>query len=136
MVTLKRCSQSLRRFRSGFTLIELLVVLTIVALLLTVAVPRYLNSVDRSKESVLRANLAITRDALDKYYGDNGRYPDSLDQLVEKRYLRTLPLDPITESTSTWAIQAPQQAEIGGVVSDLHSGATGTAKDGSRYSDW
>jgi general secretion pathway protein G len=126
----------MRRINSGFTLIELLVVLTIVALLLTVAVPRYLSSVDRSKENVLRANLAITRDALDKYYGDNGRYPDSLEQLVEKRYLRTLPLDPITESSNTWAIQAPQHAEIGGVVSDLHSGAPGTASDGSRYSDW
>jgi len=136
MVSSRRWTQGLRRFRLGFTLIELLVVLTIVALLLTVAVPRYLSSVDRSKENVLRANLAITRDALDKYYGDNGRYPDSLDQLVEKRYLRTLPLDPITESTQTWTIQAPQQAEIGGVVSDLHSGAPGTASDGSRYSDW
>jgi len=133
--------QSPRGFRArlasgGFTLIELMVVLAVVALLLSVAVPRYFHSVDRSKESVLRANLAVTRDALDKFYGDKGRYPDSLDQLVQAQYLRALPMDPITESNATWILVGPSQTERAGSVFDVHSGATGKSNDGSNYSDW
>lgn len=119
----------------GFTLIELLVVLSIIALLLSVATPRYFRSIDKSKESVLKANLAATREALDKYYGDNGKYPDTLDDLVTKKYLRSVPLDPITDSRTTWAIVAPEQADSGGVF-DLHSGAEGKASDGTAYSTW
>jgi general secretion pathway protein G len=122
--------------RRGFTLIELMVVLSIVALLLSVAVPRYFNSLNKSKETLLRANLAATRDALDKYFGDTGRYPDSLQQLVEARYLRALPLDPLTDSTITWTLVPPDKAERAGAVYDLHSGAQGKAVDGSNYSDW
>jgi general secretion pathway protein G len=122
--------------RRGFTLIELMVVLSIVALLLSVAVPRYFNSLNKSRESVLRANLAATRDALDKYFGDTGRYPDSLEQLVQARYLRTLPLDPLTDSTTTWTLVPPDKPERAGAVYDLHSGAPGKAVDGSNYSDW
>jgi general secretion pathway protein G len=127
-----------RRGRSlaGFTLIELMVVLAIVALLLSVAVPRYFSGLQRSQEGVLRANLAATRDALDKYYGDTGRYPDSLEQLVQARYLRALPVDPITESASTWILVAPDRPDRAGVVFDIHSGALGKAHDGSNYSDW
>ena len=77
--------------RRGFTLIELLVVLAIIAVLLTLAVPRYFNQIDGAKETVLRENLQVTRVAIDKYFGDLGRYPDSLDELVERRYLRSLP---------------------------------------------
>jgi general secretion pathway protein G len=121
---------------AGFTLIELMVVLSVVALLLSVAVPRYLNSLNKSKENVLRANLAATRDALDKYYGDTGRYPDSLEQLVQGRYLRALPVDPLTESAATWIIVAPDRPERPGAVYDVHSGAVGKAGDGSNYSDW
>jgi general secretion pathway protein G len=120
----------------GFTLIELMVVLAVVALLLSVAVPRYFNSVNRAKESVLRANLSVTRDALDKYFGDTGRYPDSLEQLVRSRYLRSLPVDPITESATTWIVQPPDRPERSGAVFDLHSGAQGKASDGSNFSDW
>lgn len=119
----------------GFTLIELLVVLSIIALLLSVATPRYFRSIDKSKESVLKANLAATREALDKYYGDNGKYPDTLDDLVTKKYLRSVPLDPITDSRTTWVIVAPEQADSGGVF-DLHSGAEGKASDGTAYSTW
>jgi general secretion pathway protein G len=125
-----------RRRSAGFTLIELLVVLSVVALLLSVAVPRYFNSVNRSKETVLRANLSMTRDALDKYYGDNGHYPDSLEQLVQKHYLRALPVDPITESATTWNVLAPTEADRTGAVFDLKSGSTAKASDGSNYSDW
>jgi general secretion pathway protein G len=91
----------------GFTLIELLVVLSIIALLLTLAVPRYIHSVDVAKEAVLSENLHLVRETIDKFYGDKGRYPESLEELVSERYLRSLPYDPITDSTSTWTIIAP-----------------------------
>lgn len=126
----------IQRGRRGFTLIELMVVLTIVGLLLSIAVPRYFNSVQRSKENILRVNLATTRDALDKYVGDNGRYPDALDQLVERRYLRALPYDPITDSKRTWLLVPSQRTDRPGAVADIHSGADGQAGDGSAYADW
>ena len=122
-------------WRRGFTLIELVVVLAIVALLLALATPRYFHSIDKSKETILKANLAATHDALDKFYGDTGKYPDRLDDLVTKRYLRTLPYDPITESATTWTIVPPDKPEKGGVF-DLHSGATGNASDGSKFDEW
>jgi general secretion pathway protein G len=84
----------------------------------------------------LRANLAVTRDALDKFFGDKGRYPDSLEQLVQGQYLRALPVDPITESSVTWIVVAPSQSDRAGAVFDLHSGAPGKSSDGSNYSDW
>lgn len=121
--------------RKGFTLIELVVVLAIIALLLSLATPRYFHSIDKSKESVLKANLAATREALDKYYGDAGKYPDTLEMLVEKKYLRSVPYDPITENTKTWVIVPPEQPELGGVY-DLHSGAEGMSKDGTAYNTW
>jgi general secretion pathway protein G len=123
------------RGRQGFTLIELVVVLAIVALLLALATPRYFHSIDKSKETVLKANLALTRDSLDKYYGDNGKYPDQLATLVEKKYLRTLPMDPITESTTTWIIVPPADSEKGAVF-DIHSGAEGNGSDGTPYREW
>lgn len=134
----QRCQFSIQRGTgsgSGFTLIELVVVLAIVALLLTIAAPRYFHSVDKSKETVLKANLAMTRDSLDKYFGDNGKYPDKLDALVEKKYLRSLPLDPITEDTTSWIIVPPDTPEKGGVF-DIHSGAQGNGSDGRPYSEW
>jgi general secretion pathway protein G len=130
-------STSLKSFRSrrGFTLIELVVVLAIVALLLALATPRYFHSIDKSKETVLRANLALTRDSIDKFYGDNGKYPDQLATLVEKKYLRTLPMDPITESNSTWIIVPPDNPDKGAVF-DVHSGAEGNGADGTPYREW
>jgi general secretion pathway protein G len=118
----------------GFTLIELLVVMAIIGTLLTIAAPRYFHSVDRSKEAVLRQNLALTRSAIDKFFGDNGKYPDTLDELVQKKYLRTLPYDPIAESNATWQIIAPESAK--GAVYDIKSGAPGTALDGTEYKGW
>jgi len=118
----------------GFTLIELLVVMAIIATLLTLVVPRYFGSVDRSKEVVLKQSLATVRDAIDKYYGDNGRYPESLQDLVDKRYLRSLPVDPVTESTVTWEIIPPKDAEKGGVY-DIRSGAPGTTGDGKPFAE-
>lgn len=120
---------------TGFTLVELLVVMAVIALLLSIAVPRYFSSVEKSREAVLRENLSLTRQALDKYYGDNGIYPETLDQLVSKKYLRSLPLDPITDSNATWVIVSPEVAEKG-VVFDIKSGAAGNARDGTEYKDW
>ena len=122
-------------FAAGFTLIELLVVMAIIATLLTLAVPRYFGSVEKSKEAVLKQNLATLRDSLDKYYGDTGRYPDSLDDLVTKKYLRNIPLDPLTESASTWILIAPEDPGKG-MVYDVKSGAQGKASDGTAYEDW
>lgn len=123
------------RTKNGFTLIELLVVMVIIATLLTIAVPRYFHSVEKSKEATLRQDLAVIRDALDKYYGDNGRYPDALEELVKRKYLRSLPIDPITGSAITWLIVAPDSSEKGGVY-DVKSGAPGNARDGSEYRSW
>jgi len=119
----------------GFTLIELLVVLGIVALMLTLAVPRYFPSIDKSKEVVLADNLRNLRAVIDQYYGDTGRYPDTLDQLVEKKYLRELPVDPVTDSAGTWIIIPPEDGSKGGVY-NIRSGAPGNDRSGKPYSEW
>ena len=122
--------------RRGFTLIELLVVLAIMALMLTITVPRYLQHLERSKEAVLRENLNLTRSVIDRFYGDKGRYPKSLDELVDLRYLRTLPVDPLTESAETWVIvPVPGDGATDGVY-DLRSGAPGEDANGRPYGEW
>lgn len=119
----------------GFTLIELLVVMSVIALLLSLAIPRYFRSVDRSKEAVLRENLNTMRDAIDKFHADRGRYPDSLPDLVAKRYLRAVPVDPVAETTTAWIVVPPPQGVGDGGVYDVRSGAEGTALDGKAYSE-
>lgn len=119
----------------GFTLIELMVVLAIVAALLAIATPRYFASLERAKEAALRETLFVMRDAIDKYHGDTGRYPHSLDELVNKRYLRRLPSDPITESSETWVIVPPPPGSAGHVY-DIKSGAPGQGSDGTAYGEW
>lgn len=124
-------SKTINRSRA-FTLIELLVVLAIVALLSTLALPRYFKSIDTAKDTILVENLRITRDTIEKFYSDLGRYPESLNELVEKKYLKTLPVDPITESTNTWIVQPPDESAKGSVY-DIRSGAAGTRRDGVPY---
>ena len=119
----------------AFTLIELIVVMAIIALLLTLAGPRYFHSVDRAKEAVLKQNLSQMREAIDKYYEDRGRYPDSLEDLVARKYLRKLPSDPITDSVTSWVIVPPDEAGKGWVF-DIRSGATGNGLDNSAYDRW
>lgn len=119
----------------GFTLIELLVVLGIVALLLTLAVPRFFPSIDGAKEAILADNLRNTRAVVDQYRSDTGRYPESLEQLVEQKYLREIPLDPITESRETWILEPPQEGEQGG-FSNVRSGAPGNDRRGRPYIEW
>ena len=121
--------------RTGFTLIELLVVLAIIATLLTIAVPRYYSSLDKSKEAVLKENLYQLRDAIGKYYADRGKYPESLQALATDKYLRSVPLDPVTDSATTWIVVAPEDPQKGGVF-DVKSGAVGKALDGSEFSTW
>lgn len=119
----------------GFTLIELLVVLAIIGTLLSIAAPRYIGSVDKAKENVLREDLSTLREAIDKYYGDRGTYPMVLDDLVTKRYLRRIPEDPITDSARTWIVVPPPEP-LKGAVFNVKSGAPGKSRDGSAYRDW
>lgn len=126
---------SIARRRRGFTLIELLVAMAIVALLLSIVAPRYFNSVGKAEEAVLKQDLMLMRDALDKFHADTGQYPDTLEDLVSKKYLRKIPVDPITQSMTTWQIIPPANAEKGAVF-DLKSGALGNARDGSAFADW
>jgi general secretion pathway protein G len=121
--------------RRGFTLIELMIVLAIVATLLSIAVPRYYSSIDRSKEAVLKENLYQMRDAIGKYYADKGKYPESLAALATDKYLRKLPLDPLTDSDTTWIVVPPEDPQKGGVF-DVKSGAQGKALDGTEFSSW
>ena len=124
---MKRCK--------GFTLIELLVVLAIVATLLTLVVPRYVDRIDVAKETVLRDNLRGVRDVIDKFYGDRGRFPDSLEELVEKNYLKTLPVDPVTDSDTTWQFGGGRGGHKGRVY-DIRSGAPGNGRNGRPYAEW
>jgi general secretion pathway protein G len=119
-----------RKVASGFTLIELMVVMAIISLLLTIAAPRYFKHLDRAREATLRETLNVMRDSIDKFHGDNGRYPAALEELVSKHYLTRLPRDPFSETADTWiAVPLPD----GGGIWDVHSGAGG---EGQPYADW
>lgn len=120
--------------RHGFTLIELLVVLAIVSMLLSLAVPRYFKTIDNAKETLLVDNLRQTRAILDKFYGDTGRYPESLDELVDKAYLKQVPIDPVTGSSSTWVVVSPR-GTVPGKVFNLRSGAAGLDRFGRPFSE-
>lgn len=131
-----KLAPSTHRPWAGFTLIELLVVMAIVATLLSIAVPRYFGHVERAKENVLAQTLAVTREALDKYHADTGRFPDSLQELVTKRYLRKLPEDPILGRSDAWVLVAPPANGDQGTIADLKSAAPGIARDGTRFGEW
>jgi len=124
----------------GWTLIELMIVVTLIMLLASLSLVQYRNSITRAKEGTLRAQLFIMRDAIDQYYADKAKYPDSLQTLVSEQYLRQVPLDPFTESRDTWQT-VPAEPEPGSVTAaagifDVKSGFDGNSIDGSRYSDW
>jgi len=121
--------------KKGFTLIELLIVITIIGILLTIAQPTYKTSVRRAKETVLKENLFAMRSAIDQFYADNGSYPASLEDLVQKGYLRSIPRDPITNSNTTWVIVPPPNPEETGVY-DVKSGSNEISLSGTPYSDW
>ncbi len=117
---------------NGFTLVELLLVLFLVALLASLVTPVATRSVDQAKESALKADLQVLRKAIDDYYANTGRYPQSLSVLVDKRYIRSVPVDPLTERATSWI----ETRDAGGGISDVHSGAEGNASDGKPYHDW
>lgn len=136
------------RRQAGFTLLELIVVIAIVGILATIAMPALKDMPRRANEAVLKNNLRTLRDVIDQYYGDKGKYPPSLEALVESGYLRKVPIDPITKSAETWQLvyeeidpEAPpaetEQDESGqpGVV-DVHSGSDATSLDGTPYAEW
>jgi general secretion pathway protein G len=119
----------------GFTLIEVLAVMAILALLMSLAVPKYFRSVDRSRETVLKQNLFQVRESLDQYFADTGAYPQQLQDLVARNYLRAAPVDPITGSATTWKLLPPKDPSRAGIY-DIRSGAPGKSLDGSAYADW
>jgi len=128
-------SAAAQMHRRGFTLIELLVVMAIIATLLMIAVPRYFHSLERSQEAVLHQDLAVLREAIDKYYADLGHYPEALPDLVEHRYLRSIPVDPQTKSSESWVAVMSEDEDAPG-VRDVHSGASGDASDGTQFAAW
>lgn len=125
----------MRQVSRGFTLIELLVVMAVIGLLLSIAAPRYVHQVDRSRDVVLRHNLDGLRQAIDQYHGDRGVYPKALQDLVDAHYLRTVPTDPITERADSWIMVLPA-GEPGPAWYDVHSGARGVGSDGTAYAAW
>ena len=124
----------------GFTLIELLVVVSLIVILASIGMAQYSNSVQRTREAVLKEDLFRMRDAIDQFYADKNKYPTSLDELVSEKYLRAIPVDPITGSADTWQtiMSEPDpmnpQADMG--IYDVKSGSDATALDGTRYGDW
>ena len=125
----------MRHTARGFTLIELLVVMAVIGLLLSIAAPRFVHQVDRSRDVVLRHNLDGLRQAIDQYDADKGAYPKALQDLVDAHYLRAVPIDPITERADTW-IMVPPSGEPGPAWFDVHSGARGVGEDGTAYATW
>lgn len=120
--------------RLGFTMVELMVVMAIVALLLALSWPRFVASLERGREQVLRHDLATMREAIDRFQGDLGRYPESLQELAERRYLRSVPVDPLTDSSDSWLLVPPPHGGRG--VHDVRSGAPGQSSTGEPYAQW
>jgi len=119
----------------GFTLIELLVVMVVIGMLLTIAVPRYFKSLEHSREAVLRQDITTLRESIDRFYGDTGKYPEALQVLVDKHYLRAIPVDPISRAADTWVLLHAEDPEDTG-IKDVHSGAQGNDSQGQPYASW
>lgn len=118
----------------GFTLIELLVVMAVLAILASLVVPRYMDKVDAARETVLRQDLVGLRTAIDQFYRDRARYPESLNELVTQRYIRAIPIDPITDRVDSWLPVPPKDGSK--AVFDVKSGAQQKARDGTSYGSW
>lgn len=153
MAVARRCAvrrPCARRDESGFTLIEMLIVVAVIGILATMAVVQLRQTPQRAKEAALKENLYVMRNVIDQYFTDKGKYPESLQALVDDGYIRKIPMDPMTQSDSSWVeTQAGGQGTSGGGggadatdpaeqsgVADVHSGSDGTALDGSLYKDW
>jgi general secretion pathway protein G len=129
-----------RTGQDGFTLIELIIVMTIIAILASIAIPSYMGSIKSAKEAVLKEDLHVMRNAIDSYTMDKGKAPQSLDDLVQTGYLKTIPTDPMTHSNSTWVtntddtLQSIDQSEPG--IDDVHSGSQENGSDSQPYTSW
>lgn len=123
-----------RATKQGFSLIELMVVMAIIAVLVTIALPRYQGSLENAKLVALKGNLKVLRESIDRYHDDKARFPESLEELVEARYLKAIPVDPITDSAQTWVAVEETAGDDSGVVG-VRSGAKGGTADGIAYSD-
>ena len=130
-----RGRRAARHTSRGFTLIELLVVMAIIGTLLALAVPRYFRTVERARETVLRHDLSILREAIDKYYSDLNEYPETLQALADKRYVRAVPVDPFTKVADSWVLVPSDDPDHPG-IRDLHSGAETNAADGTPFASW
>lgn len=119
----------------GFTLVELLVVMAIIGMLLAIAVPRYFRALQHARETVLKQDLAILREAIDKYYADRNQYPDKLPDLVTQRYVRSVPVDPFTRVATTWTVVASEDPDHPG-IRDVQSGAPDLGADGTPVASW
>ncbi len=123
------------RNQKGFTLIEMMIVLAIMSILATIATPNMQRYIVRAREASLRETLFVFRDVIDQHYSDQGKYPGSLQELVKMKYIRSIPIDPITGSSSTWIVTPPEGEEKGGVY-DVHSGSDRVSLDGEPYNEW
>lgn len=125
---------------AGFTLIELIIVMTVIGLLASIAIPSFVNSIKRAREAVLREDLKTMRTAIDSYTVDKEQAPQTLDDLVQAGYLKTIPVDPVTNHNDTWITSQSDTLtsinETQGGISDIHSGAQGVATDGTSYNTW
>lgn len=131
----------IRKNNKGFTLAELLIVMVLIGILASIAIPQFKHATKKAKEAVLKENLYILRKVIDDYYSDKGKYPPSLEALVEEGYLRRIPIDPITGSDKTWVlIREPfteeniYQEELG--IIDVKSGSKEISLDGTPYNTW
>jgi general secretion pathway protein G len=130
------------RQRKGFTLIEMIIVFALIGILVGLALPQYQNALKKARENVLKEDLFNFRKLIDQYYADKGKYPASLQSLVDDKYLRSIPEDPITHKSDTWVEVREELApdeielvrELG--ITDVRSGAPGNAIDGTAYSSW